>query len=91
LANDREAAFAITALAKFWTAVITSSSACVAGGRSLYSLSSRAGGGSHGGIYSTVHAKLERVHRPLTDMNFSKFTGMQSPVGKPNGERVASQ
>jgi hypothetical protein len=33
----------------------------------------------------------DRAYRSLTDMNFSKFTGMQSPVGKPKGERVASQ
>lgn len=47
--SDREAALAMTVLLRFWMAVITSSSVCVAGGRRRHSQSSGFGGDFHGG------------------------------------------
>jgi len=92
-ARALEAVFAITVLARLETAVITSISFSEVGGLSLM-LVSLGRVTSHEGIY-IKNLSAQTSPRPegtsRTERNFSISAGMQSPVGNPKGDNVASQ
>lgn len=73
-------------------AVMTSSSVWVVGGNNRMSASLFTSMGSQVGIWFDISARdYGWAGVELTEMNLSRLTGIQSPVGWPRGDKVASQ